>query len=110
MISTLLGILFFGLGALLALAVFVPGLRPRWAATGLVCGPLGCLGIGLALMSSTAGRLYREVLTLQQRNWLFYLFIAGVGIAILGFIFDRRKARRTEMMKNLQMHLLTKER
>src|SRR5664280_2207979 len=108
--ATLIEILFLGVGALLALGVVVPVFRPRWKGTRIVCGAFGCAGVGLAFMSLGASKLFAHSLSPQQRDWFVYLFFAGWAVAIVGFILNRRRAKRAGMMQHLQTHLIATKR
>src|SRR5260370_42151578 len=103
-------ILFIGVGVLCGLGVFFPRFRAHWKGTRVVCGPIGCAGFGLSFISLGVTRFFSDSLSERHRDWLVWSFLAGWIVAIIGFILDRRRAKRAGMIQNLQRHLITKER
>jgi hypothetical protein len=105
----LFNILFFAVGAFVALGVFIPRFRLHWKGTRIVCGPLGCAGFGLAFMSMGTSRCFSESLSDHHNNWFIWLFVMGWVIAVAGFILDSRRAKRADIMKSFQTHLIEKK-
>jgi hypothetical protein len=102
----LLSALFFGAGAFVVLAAFVPRLRPNWARTRIPCGFLGCLGCGSAFMSVGVNHFFS--LPSRYHDWLVWLFFLGLAVGFLGMALDKRRAKRADMMQGLQTHLIAK--
>ena len=102
-----LSIVLFAVGAFEVLAAFVPRLRSHWARTRIPCGFLGCIGVGLACMSVGVDHFFS--LPSQYHAWLVWLFFLGLAVGFLGMALDKRKARRADVMRGLQAHLVAKK-
>ena len=102
----IVSVIFFAFGAFEVLAAFIPRFRSHWARTRIPCGFLGCIGVGSAFMSLAVDHFFS--LPSRYHAWLIWLFFIGLGVAFLGMALDKRKARRVNMMQDLQTHLIAK--
>lgn len=102
-------ILFFAVGAFVALGVFIPRLRLPWKGTRIVAGALTCGGNGLVFMSLGIIGYFDESFSKQYLNSLYGLLLVGCLMVTGGFILDRRRAKRADMMKGFQTHLIRKK-
>jgi hypothetical protein len=92
-----------------ALGIFVPRLRGRWAGTRVDCGPIGSFGFSLIFLSWGLRRMFHDSLSDRASALLVGASIVGWAIAILGFIFVQRRAKRVGgTMQDLQRHMITR--
>jgi len=104
----LISLIFFCTGAFVACSAFIPRLRGNWARTRIPCGFLGSLGIGSAFMGLGAHHFFSGQLPSQWQYRLVWLFFIGLVVGLVGMVLDKRKAKRADMVQDLQTHLITK--
>jgi len=89
----MINIIFIALGLWFALAVFIPGLRWRWAGTRITCGPVWELIASIACLSGALRGMYRESLSDRTYSLLGWLCFACLIVTITGQISARRRDR-----------------